>query len=237
MAIQQLLAAYGAAGGGGGSDPDFASVVSLLHFDGANNSTTFTDQKGKTWTSSNATNARLSTTDPKFGTACLLLTGANISTPDSSDWDFGSGDFTIEAWVRPANTTQTGAIVGQWDGTFSRAWILFQVGTSIQFSYSTNGSTQTNAFSVSAGWSTAAYQHIAVSCNSGTIRGFVGGSQVGTNHSRVGAFFNSNRPARVGNNEDGTTQWNGRIDDLRITKGVGRYTSNFTPPASPFPDS
>lgn len=235
LALTQGMMSLAAAGGGG--DPDFSSVVSLLHFDGSDASTTFTDQIGKTWTSSNAANARLSTTDARFGSACLLLTGANISTPDNADWDFGSGDFTIEAWVRPANTSQTGAIVAQWDGGTQRAWVLFQVGTNIQFSYSTNGSTQTNAFSVAASWSTVAYQHVAISCNGGTIRGYVNGVQVGTNHSRIGALFNSNLSLRVGNNEEESTQWNGRVDELRITKGVGRYPANFTPPTAPFPDS
>lgn len=239
MAIQQLLAAYGAGGGGGGvgGDPFFANVVSLLHFDGTNGSTTFTDQIGKTWTSSNAANANLSTTDPRFGSACLLLNNGHISTPDSADWHFGAGDFTIEAWVRPVSATQTGSIVGQWDGGFSRSWILYQLNSDFRFDYSTDGGVATIAFSAAAGWSTTSYQHIAVSCAAGVIRGFVNGVQVGSNHTRVGALFNSTLPLLVGLNSAGVQQFNGRVDDLRITKGVGRYTANFTPPTAAFPDS
>lgn len=219
-------------------DPFFQNVVSLLHFNGADGGTSFVDQTGKTWTSGNATNARLSTTDPRFGSGCLLLTGASIFTADSADWDFGSGDFTIECWIRPANTSSTGAIVAQWDGgSGGRSWVVYQVGASFQFSYSVDGVNFINAFSAPAGWSTSAYQHIAVSCNSGVIRGFVNGVQVGTDHSRQGALFNSTLPLRLGDNHEGGTLYNGRIDDLRITKGVGRYPANFTPPTAPFPDT
>lgn len=233
-----ILSPYRYAASGGPTDPDFASVVSLLHFNGTDGSTTFTDVKGKTWTSSNAATARLSTADSKFGTASLLLSGGNISTPDSADWHFGSGDFTIECWVKPTTLTQTGGIVAQWDGGGGgRSFILFHVNSNFQFSYSTNGTSFTNAFAAAAGWSTSAWQHIAVSCNSGTIRGYVNGVQVGTNHTRVGALFDSFRALGVGDNSSGGTSYQGRVDDLRITKGVGRYPAAFTPPTAAFPDS
>jgi len=237
LALTQGMMSLGAGGGGGGSDPDFASVVSLLHFDGADGSTTFTDQKGKTWTSSHAANARLSTTNPRFGSACLLLSGSTISTPDSDDWHFGANDFTIEFFMRPQAVPPTGAPLAQWDGGTSRGWIIFTFSNSIWFSYSTTGANQIDVQSTSAvTYSASSYVHIAVSCNGGTIRLYADGALVGS-AARAGALFNSPNPLRIGNEQSGTAQYNGRIDDLRITKGVGRYPAAFTPPTAPFPDS
>ena len=77
--MSMLIDAYRfGCGGGGGTDPNFSSVTSLLHFDGVDASTTFTDVKGKTWTASGS--AQLDTAQAKWGPSSLLLgSGAYIS--------------------------------------------------------------------------------------------------------------------------------------------------------------
>lgn len=210
----------------------FTNVASLLRFEGADGSTSIVDQRGKAWTSSGAASARISTTGQSFGTGCLLLTNGTISSPDSVDWHFGAGDFTIQAWVTPANTSQIGAIVAQWDGSSGRSFVVYQVSGALQFSYSTDGSNSTNAFSTAVAWSTSTPQHIAISCVAGVVRGFFNGVQVGANHTLLAGLANSVRPITVGNEGSGTNQFNGRIDELEIIKGVGLYSSNFTPPTA-----
>lgn len=81
-----------------GGDPDFSSVVLLLHCDGTNGSTTFTDSSSSAKTVTAVGNAQISTASPKFGTGALLLdgTGDYLSIPADADFDFGTGDFTIE---------------------------------------------------------------------------------------------------------------------------------------------
>jgi hypothetical protein len=96
------------------SDASYSSVSSLLHLNGANGSTVFTDNAPtpKTWSS--VSSAALSDSNFRFGTASLSLNGTSqyISTPQSTDFDFGTGDFTIEAWVY-RNSTATFSIFGK----------------------------------------------------------------------------------------------------------------------------
>lgn len=238
MAVQQLLAAYGATGGGGGGDPDFASVVSLLHFDGTNGSTTFTDQKGKAWTAYGA--AALTTSQKKFGTASLSLNGtdAGIQTPNSTDFDFGTGDFTAEAWVYLNSNTSLGYIFNRGNGAGTNGGFAMAVNASGQlllvyhgFAFQTAGATTLN---------TGQWYHLAI-CRAGTtVRLFVDGviDASATNSTNYTAAAST--PNTIGSNLDAgvPSQFlSGFIDDVRITKGVARYTAAFTPPTAPFPDA
>jgi hypothetical protein len=77
--------------------------------------------------------------------------------------------------------------------------------------------------------------HLAVSRSSGTWYGFVNGNSIGTS-SGAGAFNLGNGGMYVGRFGGGTAyEWPGYIDDLRITKGLARYTTTFTPPTQAFP--
>src|SRR3990167_8969973 len=111
----------------GGSSFDSYTKL-LLHGDGSDASTTITDEIGKTVTA--VGNAQLDTAQKKFGTASILLdgTGDYATVPDSDDWNFGAGDFTIDFWVRFNGVAESEAFCGQdqdatnhwyfaWDGT------------------------------------------------------------------------------------------------------------------------
>ena len=94
------------------SDPYFDNVVLLLHCDGADGSTTFTDVKGHTCTANG--NAQIDTAQSKFGGASALFdgTGDYLSVADSSDWDLASSQsFTAECWYRPAAIGANCAII------------------------------------------------------------------------------------------------------------------------------
>jgi hypothetical protein len=218
-------------------DPFAANVISLLHFDGADGSTTFTDETGKVWTA--AGNAQIDTAQSKFGGASGLFDGADsyISTPDSDDWDFGTGDFTVECWVRFASIASTQTLVANYvDPATGWGFQLRRDVAELRFGY---GDTPL----ISPAWtpSVGVFYHVAVARSGTSLRVFVDGVQLGstvTNSTNiagsparlyVGGLMLSSPPRLV-------QALDGWLDDLRITKGVARYTATFTPPSAPFPN-
>lgn len=209
--------------GGGGGDPYFSNVVSLLHFDSA-----FPDVKGKTWTPTGS--ATTSTAVKKFGVASGYFNGGYIASASSSDWAFGTGDFTVELWLYPG-TVPTGAYfspIGNWAA--SVGWCFFmRTDSKIQFS---NGSTFVLSSSTI---SSSNWYHIAYSRQGTTGRLFIEGAKVGEITDNVN--LTSTNAVCIGRNGAASDLWLGYIDEVRVTKGVARYTANFTPPTAPFPNS
>lgn len=220
------------------TDPYWANVSSLLHFDGADGSTTFTDEKGIAWTAQNS--ARIETDYSKFGgssgwfenTPFGSETGSRITTADNAAHRFGTGDWTVEGWFRPQTP-----VLGF--GAFFRKGQNTADGLQLAVSptqLTLRANTTTDSV-ISVSLSTSAFSHIAIERDGGTIRFFVNGVQVGTaarsfNHTSTEATYigSSSGDPRYG--------YRGMIDDLRITKGVARYTSaGFTPPVAPYPNS
>lgn len=242
-------------GGGGPTDPYFSSVSSLLHCDGADASTTFTDQKGKTWTASG--NAQIDTAQSKFGGASGLFDGNGdyISTPSHADFSFGSGEFTVEAWVRfnsLAASGNQGLIVRDEIGG-TRGWLMFtqdasgSVNDGLAFA-AWVGTTSYVVADTIAMTSGGSFKHIAAvrdqSGGGDVLRLYKDGVMVGTSTSITGSVGAPSRACVVGalwglGTPIAASYFNGWIDDVRITKGVCRYPSGttFTPPTAAFPDS
>lgn len=227
------------------TDPYFASVASLLHFNGADASTTFTDVKGKIWTASS--NAQIDTAQFKYGTASGLFSGVSadkIQTPHHADFDFGSGDFTVEGWLRfnsiAANNYQ--GIVGHDDIVGTRGWLLITGDNTeatpdgLMFAAFVGGTIY--AARDTAAVATGAWFHVAACRDGGTLRLYRDGVQVGST-AIAGAINNPSTPCMAGALSVAGGDFNGWMDDLRITKGVCRYPSGttFTPSATAFPDA
>lgn len=220
-------AVMGQGGGGGPTDPYWANVVSLLHFDGSNGSTTFADQKGKTWSSVNG--AQLTTSVSKFGTASLTLAaaGSYASTLGSADFNFGTGDFTVEGWYQFTSTARQYI----YSNNSNSAAILITPSSGLLEVYGPS-SHVINAGSTPL--STGAWYFLSLSRNGNTWRFFVDGVVYqSVTDSRSWGSSSGGVQLAVG----GGSRYSGYIDDFRVTKGVGRYTSNFTPPAAAFPNS
>lgn len=223
-------------------DPAYANVSLLLHMDGSNGSTTFTDNSStpKSVTPSGA--AQISTSTVKYGSGSAFFDGSGdyLTIPPSSSLDISTGDFTIESWVRLNSMPTTDnlsvwqnwmMIYGHGSVSSSNGW-QFQIGqTLLMFSdsYGTTVCSGTHGMTVNT------WYHLAVTRSGTTFRVFVNGIQVGTSTSSI--TLNSGSTYWIGTETGEGAYLNGYIDDLRITKGVARYLANFTPPSGPFPNS
>jgi len=222
------------ASGGSGSDPYFSNVASLLHFDGADGSTTITDVKGKTWTAFNQ--AQIDTDQSKFGVSSCLFDGSAdyVSTPDHADFALTNQDFTIEGWVRFASLSGNQHIFSRWLGGSNQ--IGFWTGVGFGVYISTTGSNSILAVSYSSFPATNTWYHYAVCRSGGTIRLYVDGVQQGSSYSiGTSSLYSSTNALAIG--ADALASLNGWHDDFRWSTGVDRYPSNFTPPSSAHPDS
>lgn len=215
-------------------DPFFANVVALLHFDGADTSTVFTDQIGKTW--SGGGSVALTTAQKKFGTASLNdPTGqANLATGSHADFDYGTGDFTVEFWARPTSLTGSAQIIYDQRTIATEARPCLYTSTGGDLRYFVSGVDVITAAGGTLVLNT--WHHIAISRVSAVTYLSVHGTVVGTwadttDYDQSGVMLGN-----AGDQPSNGFGFVGQYDDLRITKGVGRYTANFTPPAAAFPD-
>jgi hypothetical protein len=238
-----------AAGGGGGgatTDPNFSSVSLLLHMDGSNNSTTFTDSGPNAFTIAAAGSAKLITGNKKFGTAALSLDGNSsyLSVAANSAFDMGTGNWTIELWTYTTDQTKAyPALIannGSW-GTNATSLRFETLGSSQKFTLNYNTSTSGGAVLLETGtYSFNQWRHVAAVREGTTLRIYVDGAQAAsmTIASTVAFNWSAGGYVYVGNSWDGaSSNMTETIDDVRITKGVARYTANFTPPTAAFPDS
>lgn len=214
--------------------------------DGSNGSTTFTDSSGTPKTVTANGNAQISTAQSKFGGASCLLDGNGdyLQVAWGSAFDLSTGDFTIELWAYPITQANGGALLAEEYNADSK--VAFAIafadsstvastgGSTISFgSYGTSWTGVTSTQSLAVGeWS-----HVAVSRVGTTTTIYLNGVSIGSGTSSP---LSSGSQLFIGRrwDDDGTSDFfHGYIDELRITKGVARYTSAFTPPTAPFPDA
>lgn len=221
-----------AVSGGGGSDPYFSSVSALLHMQGANNGTTFTDSSSNALSVTANGNAKTTTSDFKWGNSCGSFDGSGdyLTIAASSVMDFGTGDYTLEMWVKWTSVSGAQTLIDFGNGA---TYLRLDGGTTLYVFDS--GAFVINAATITT-LSNGTWYHIAL-VRSGTTRTvYVGGSSVASG-TRSGSAGSSSISTKVGSRYDSALAFNGFMQDLRITKGVARYTSTFTPPSAQFPNS
>lgn len=227
-------------------DPNFDNVSLLLSGEGANGSTTIIDSSNNNNVVTAFGDASISTAiaDP-FGSsdAGVLAFDGNgdiLTAPNNAIFEVNADDFTLEAWVYvlsypAAYTTVANYARNSISNTQDYSWSFGLSSTgSVYFDSSNN----TTAFlQILSGTSTIAqltWSHIAVTREGNTFRTFANG-QVAATVVQSGAIFTPSssifQVARLG---AGFFPFDGYISNLRITKGVARYTANFTPPTQPF---
>lgn len=236
--MSTLLRRWGMMAGGETTDPYLANVVSLLHFNGSNGSTTFTDETGKTWTANG--NAQIDTS-LGYSAGKFDGTGDFISTPSHADFSFGSGLWTAEAWVyRPSATANTDMIFGKWvSGANNSFFLHVGAGSKLGIVLSVSGGYEPANDVVSAAGvvPVSTLTHLEWCRDAANVfRGYVDGVQVLT-HTLAGALFAGSANVTIGGNVQVAYDANVFVRASRITKGVCRHPggTTFTPPPPPFP--
>lgn len=223
-----------------GGDPDFASVAMLMHFDGTDASTTFTDNSslGKTWTANG--NAQIDTAQSVFGGASGLFdgTGDYITTPDYAELSIGSGDFIVEGRVRLNGAASTQFIIGQCGPAGTNDTVSFAVARNSSNSltaFCCAGSTAIGELSSSA--LTAGVWYEWSYSKQGTVYRLALNGVVSATKTQGGTVNDSAFNLSIGRlGEFNNLYFNGHLDEMRLTIGTSRYTFPYTPNASAFPN-
>jgi hypothetical protein len=220
-------------------DSNYSSVSLLLHCDGTNGSTTFTDSGPLVKSVTNTGSLTVSTTQSKFGGASALATtsGKYLTLDGSSAFAFGTGDFTIEFWMWRISGSGAQYIIDNTPSGSSslHPQIFCDPSNFLVYGISSTGQKITSTSAVSSG----AWHHIAVCRSGSSTKLFIDGTQSGSTYTGSdNLLVGANRPiiGQFGFSTGNPNGFNGYLDDIRITKGVARYTTSFTPPTSAFPN-
>jgi len=203
-------------------DPNFADVSLLLRGNGTNGSTTFSDDSANNFTITRSGSAQISTTQSKFGGASIYCpTSAYLAGPSNAKFQFETGNFTIEFWVY---------LIGS--GSLFSSELNSLASTTLNCRLYSSGTLDVYAsggaeyLSISSTVSSSTWTHLAFSKSGTTMRVFKDGNLIGSSASWSNNLTSTQFYLNGGRDGNGEKYY----DDLRITKGVARYTSNFTPP-------
>ena len=179
--------------------------------------------------------AAISTTQSKFGGTSMYFDGSTgyLKSQTSTLFGFGTGDFTLEGWYYFLGTSSNYVLMDfRLNGSGNsqvKPTLIFNTGNVLL--YYTAGGTSITSSAISTGQ----WVHIALSRASGVTKLFVNGTQSGSNYTDTNNYGTSST-CTIGTNGDnnGYTYSNMYVDEVRITNGYARYTSNFTPQTSAF---
>lgn len=200
-------------------------TVTLLHFNGTNASTTITDSSTTPKAFTAVGNAQLTTTNSKFGTACLTLDGTGdwVQTAGHVDFVLANFDFTVECFI---NTTDNNFVLIDFYG--GAGWQVYVTPNGKVSFYTGYSSAITGTISVNTG----SWVHVAVTRQGTTLKLWIDGIQDGsvTNSTNLST---QNTYLAIGaqvSSRNATYDMSGLVDEVRIHKGEALYTANFTPP-------
>jgi len=232
------------------SDPYLGDVSLLLHMDGTGS--TFVDSSGMPKTITASGDATQSATHSRFGGKSLYLDGtADRLSASSNGFVFGTGDFCIEFWIRPTSSAiaasgargplQISSAAGGLSTSYSSGVVVVFGDSGVVGQSGVNGGISCAIGGTFFGSGSSAvvnadqWNHIAVSRESGTGRLYVNGSLIS---SATASANLTGQHLCLGGYYDTSFLISGYMDEVRITKGVARYTgSTITLPAAAFPDA
>ena len=228
----------------GSGDIYYPSCSLLCHFDSINSAGRFIDNSSNNFTITSSGGAGLSTSQYKFGGASAYFDGSGdyLSSPSTSNFAFGTGDFTIECWVYKIAGSETGILqisstAGGLQSNYNTTLVIYTTTVNNNVGIASNNTNHTStAFTNTVN----TWNHYALVRSSGVTKLYFNGNlvtDIGTSGAITDTTNYTGTYLAIGGYYSTTYLWNGYIDELRITKGIARYTANFTPQSFAFPNS
>ncbi len=162
-------------------------------------------------------------------------TGDYLSIADHDDWNFAAGDFTVDFWVYPVALSSTKTLISH-NVSASHGWAIdFVDSDQFAFYYSTDGSDANNKYFDHA-FSTNTWYHIAVARSGSSLYGFIDGVLVDTVDVSGITIYDSTGSLCIGgfSTDYRSQDINAYFSEVRVSKGIARWTSSFTAPTSPY---
>ena len=216
--------------------PDSYTTL-LIHSDTSDGSTTFVDSSANGHTITAVGTAHHEADQAKFGATGIFFDGNSdaLTLADHADWDFGTGDFTVDCWYYGNSASGYPFIIGS--GGDSDGWSFQHYNNnSIRFRFGEGSPGDIEV--VSTGDMTfGVWHHLAAVVSSGTYYTFFDGKlkNTGTVSAATNASSQVSGILWIGRNTITTSYYlNGYVDEVRISKGIARWTENFTPPTRPY---
>jgi hypothetical protein len=224
-------------------DPHGDKVSLLLHMDGADGSTTFIDSSTNNFALTAYGDAEIDTTTKKFGSGAALFDGGEdyLEIAGNSTFDFYNTNYTVEMWVYSTAsqsggsliTTRLGGVYSPWElqiTSSNKIGLLIQSNSNSWYEPFGGAPIEGNTTIPQNQWT-----HIAWVCNGANTTVYVNGVAdsvlINLNTPILQAH---SLPSNIYIGKGGDGAFNGYIDELRITKGIARYTTNFVPQTAPF---
>ena len=206
-----------------------AYTVLMMHCDGTSGSQVFTDSSASAHGISTLGDSQVSTAQYVFGGASAFLDGSGdyLYMPNSSDWDFGTGDFCIDFRMRRNGSYVDRGIIGTSTGSTLRGWTV-QLGgdglnTLMQLQSNASGIWQRDIISVTT-IPDLTWTHVAIIRDSNTLRIFLNGVQDVTADATGSVFNSAGAGMDIGRYHVDVDNYYyyGWLDELRISKGTSR---------------
>jgi len=213
-------------------------TVLMIHSDNENGSVDFADNSRRRHSITANGDAHHEADQARFGQSSMYFDGSGdyLEISDDLDWDFGTGPFTMEAWIwlPPGESWMHNGIIGQNtnDNVLCNIIEIYSSPNgSVRWLIRTDGSGVVDI--VSTAISTETWHHVAAVRDGDTFKLFIDGVLAGSE--TWSGSVDVPDAMRVGQRDYGTAYYfRGYIDEVRITKGLARWTENFSPPTSPY---
>lgn len=206
----------------------------LLHLDGVDAATSFSDSSNSPKTVSARGAAQVDTAASKFGGGSLILAGSGdyLEIPYHADFLLGQDSFTLDMWF---NCNLASGLVGHL-AAMNSIWSLFRHSdNTVRFTIDTDAGTFTLISSsmftngLNTGW-----HHVAIVRNGLTLYLFIDGVEEGSTAISGTALVPSPSPSFFVGSNGSTSHWNGWLDEVRFVVGLAQWTSEFILPSEAY---